>query len=117
MKIIIYIFNFIYHKIKILKMPASSIQEEAINKFLVEQNNSKNLFKITRTIYSITLNKGPVIKTDTIDLQADKISVSFDSKHKLFKFKYIFSQYEKYNLTNRPSMIKFYRINAVEHHI
>lgn len=98
-------------------MPASSIQEEAINKFLVEQNNSKNLFKITRTIYSITLNRGPIIKTDAIDLQADKIIISFDSKHKFFKFKYIFSQYEKYNLTNRPSMIKFYRINAVEHHI
>lgn len=97
-------------------MRISSIQEEAINKFLVEQNNSNNLLKIKRTIYSITLNRGPVIKTDLIDLSADTIIVSFDSKHKLFKFKYVFSQYEKYNLTNRPSMIKFYRINAVEHH-
>ena len=96
---------------------SSSIQEEAINQFLVEQNCSSNLFKITRTIYSITLNRGTIIKTELIDLPADNIIVSFDSKHKLFKFKYVFSQYEKYNLTNRPSMIKFYRINAIEHHI
>jgi archaellin len=91
-----------------------TVVEEAINKFLVEQNNTNNLSKITRTVYSITLNRGPVIKTDEIDLKADKVIISFDLKHKLFRLKYIFSNYEKYNLTERPSMIKFYRINAIE---
>lgn len=91
-----------------------SIEEEAINKFLVEQNNVKNSLKVTRVIYTIPLNRGPVIKTPEIDLNADKIIISFDVKHRMFKLKYIFSQYEKYNLSTRPSMIKFYRINPVK---
>ena len=94
-----------------------SIEEEAINKFVKEQNNANNLLKVTRIVYSIKLNKGPLIKTDEIDLQADKIIVSFDNKHSLFKLKYIFSQYEKYNLTKRPSIVKFYRINPIEFRI
>jgi len=92
----------------------TSIEEAAINKFLIVQNNVKNILKVTKVIYAIPLNKGPVIKTPEIDLNADKIIVSFDAKHRMFKCKYIFSQYEKYNLSIRPSMIKFYRVNPIQ---
>jgi len=92
-----------------------SIEDEAINKYLIENlHKPANLMKPSFSVYTITLNRGPVIKTDTIDLQADKIIVSFNSTKSAFKLKYVFSKYEKYNLTKRPFMIRYYQINAVK---
>ena len=91
-----------------------SIEVEAINKYLIDKNNDSVILIPSFSVYTITLNRGPVIKTDTIDLQADKIIVSFNAQKSAFKLKYIFSKYEKYNLTKRPFMIRYYQINAVE---
>lgn len=91
-----------------------SIEVEAINKYLIEKNKENILLKPSFSVYTIKLNRGPVIKTDAIDLQADKIIVSFNTIKSAFKLKYAFSKYEKYNLTKRPTMIKYYKINKVE---
>jgi hypothetical protein len=92
-----------------------SIEAEAINKYLIENlHKPLNLMKPSFSVYTITLNRGPVIKTDVIDLRSDKIIVSFNSKKSAFKLKYVFSKYEKYNLTKRPTMIQYYQINNVE---
>jgi hypothetical protein len=91
-----------------------SIEIEAINKYLILKNNENILLKPSFSVYTITLNRGPVIKTDVIDLKADKIIVSFNSTKKAFKLKYVFSDYKKYNLTKRPTMTHYYQINNVE---
>lgn len=91
-----------------------SIEIEAINKYLVEKNKENILIKPSFSVYTITLNRGPVIITDAIDLKADKIIVSFNTQKSAFKLKYVFSKYEKYNLTKRPFMIRYYQINTVD---